>query len=279
MTTRTLYSPFLLLGLTCTIVGQQNRATEALVDRVGSTGFIQVQAESFRSLDARQQALAYWLSEASIAINPIIFDQMSRFGLRQKRILEAVVAQPAGASPQALAKITAFTKLFWANRGNHNDQTAQKFLPDFTFDELKSAVLEAKRKGALSDLSTEAALTKELDELRPSLFDPNFEPMVTAKSPRAGMDILQESDNNFYSGVSLTDLKNFVERHGLNSRLVKKSDGSLAEEVYRAGTPDGKTPAGLYAQYLRKANEYLEKALPYAEPGQAQVIRDLIRYY
>jgi dipeptidyl-peptidase-3 len=51
------------------------------------------------------------------------------------------------------------------------------------------------------------------------------------------------------------------------------------EEVYRAGTPDGKMAPGLYAQFLRKANSYLEKAIPYAEPGQDAVIRDLIRYY
>ena len=43
----------------------------ARVDVVGSTGFVQLEANSFRSLPARQQALAYWLSEASIAINPM----------------------------------------------------------------------------------------------------------------------------------------------------------------------------------------------------------------
>ena len=32
------------------------------------------------------------------------------------------------------------------------------------------------------------------------------------------------------------------------------------EQVYRAGTPDGKIPPGLYAAYLQKAIEYLEKA-------------------
>ena len=35
-----------------------------------------------------------------------------------------------GVNPEALHKITDFTKLFWANRGNHNEMTAQKFLPE-----------------------------------------------------------------------------------------------------------------------------------------------------
>src|SRR5271166_4518265 len=67
---------------------------QARVDRVGSTGFVQLEADSFRHLSARQQALAYWLSEASIAVNPIVYDQVSRFGLRQKRVLELIVAHP-----------------------------------------------------------------------------------------------------------------------------------------------------------------------------------------
>ena len=111
----------------------------ARVDVVGSTGFVQLEANSFHSLTPAEQALAYWLSEASIAVDPIIYDQTSRFGLRQKRVLERIVAHPQGVDPAVYAKIVAFTKLFWANRGNHNDTTAQKFLPDFTFEQLQAA--------------------------------------------------------------------------------------------------------------------------------------------
>src|SRR5579862_6504113 len=72
-----------LAGLLACAAGGQT----PLVDRVGATGFLQLQANSFRSLSPREQALGYWLSEAAIAIHPIIFDQLSRFGLRQKRVL------------------------------------------------------------------------------------------------------------------------------------------------------------------------------------------------
>ncbi len=60
---------------------------------------------------------------------------------------------------------------------------------------------------------------------------------------------------------------------------MTKQNGKLVEEVYRAGTPDGKIPPGLYAQYLKKANDSLAKARNYADPAQAKVIADLIRYY
>src|SRR6185436_17857973 len=111
----------------------------ALVERIGNTGFAQVEAESFHDLTPRQKQLAYWLTRASIAIDPIIYDQLSRFGLDQKQILEMIVANPEGIDPSVMRKITDFTKLFWANHGNHNDTTAQKFLPEFTFDELQHA--------------------------------------------------------------------------------------------------------------------------------------------
>ena len=246
------------------------------MDVVGSTGFVQLEAPSFNTLTPREQALAYWLSQAAIAISPIIYDQMSPFGLRQKRVLEMIVAHPEGVDPAAYARILAFTKLFWANRGNHNDTTAQKFLPGFTFDQLRDAGLAAIRQGAPG--FTPAGFEKEIADLRASLFDPNFEPLATAKSPRNGLDILQASANNLYSGVKLADLKNFVERYPLNSRLAMVH-GKLVEQVYRAGTPDGRVPPGLYAEYLAKANSYLAKAAEYAEPGEAKAIRDLISYY
>jgi dipeptidyl-peptidase-3 len=284
-----MHRPLLIIATLATALAQpvfaqptttsQVKTPDTLVDRVGSTGFIEVRADSFRALQPRQQILAYWLTQASIAIDPVIYDQNSRFGLRQKYILDAIAAHPDAADPRASPRIVAFAKLFWAGKGNHNDTTAQKFLPEFSFDQLKAAALAAKRKGALTNFPSEAALAQELENLRASLFDPNFEPLITAKSPKGDLDILQASANNFYFGVKLADLENFSERYPLNSRVVKQPGGALAEEVYRAGTPDGKVPAGLYAIYLRKAIGYLEKAIPYAEPGQDVVLRDLIRFY
>jgi dipeptidyl-peptidase-3 len=250
------------------VFGAAAWAAGPLVDRVDNTAFIQLQAESFKSLSPKQQALAYWLTQAAIAIDPIIYDQSSRFGLRQKHVLEALVAHKQGIKPEVYDKIVGFTKLFWANRGNHNFMTAQKFLPTFTYEELVEAAKGAGRR----DLVT------EIGELRASLFDANFEPSTTAKSPRGDKDILQSSANNFYFGVSMADLKGFAEKHPLNSRVTKEN-GKVIEQVYRAGTPDGKVPPGLYAQYLKKANGYLAKAAEVADPGQAKAIEGLIRYY
>jgi dipeptidyl-peptidase III len=239
-----------------------------LVERVDKTAFIQIEADSFRALTPRQQALAYWLTQASIAIDPIIYDQLSRFGLKEKQTLEAVVTAKDKVDPQSYAQVLAFTKLFWANKGNHHEQTGQKIMPQFTADTLKAALLAAGRKD----------LAAGVDVIAPSLFDPNFEPMLTAKTPEGGKDIVEASSNNFYLNVKLGDLKKLTERYRLNSRVVNQG-GQLSEEVYRAGTPDGRIKPGLYAEYLRKANGFLNHAREYAEPDQSAVIAALIRFY
>ena len=257
----------------------------SLVERVADTGFIQLQSPSFAQLDDRQKALAYWLTQASIAIDPIIYDQLSRFGLRQKRLIEGIVAHHAGIAPATYARLREFALLFWANRGNHNETTGQKLTPGFTFEDLQQAALKAQAAGAfktssgdLPPLATADAVKKEVEELRASLFDPAFEPITTAKTPPPGQDIVQASSNNFYQGVSLADLKNLEEKYPLNSRVVKGPNG-LREEVYRAGTSDGRVPPGLYATYLKKAIGFLDKARGVADPAQARVISDLIRFY
>jgi dipeptidyl-peptidase III len=276
---RTVFGFSLTWLSTCLLICAAATAdTSALVDRVGTTGFVQLEAESFKTLSLREQTLAYWLTQASIAIDPINYDQNSIWGLRQKALLEEILRHGQGVNPQALRKITDFTKLFWANRGNHNEMTAQKFLPEFSFEELKAAATQGARNGAFK-AKKQSELDAELDALKPSLFDPNFEPSITAKSPQGNRDILQASVNNFYQGLSLADLKGFQEKYPLNSRLVKNASGKLVEEVYRAGTPDGKIPPGRYARYLKKANEFLEKARAVADPQQAKALAALTRYY
>jgi dipeptidyl-peptidase III len=277
---------FFLLSWSVTAVMGQTGAHSSLVERVGDTGFVRVDAESFQSLDAKQRELAYWLTQASIAIDPIVYDQFSRFGLREKRLLEGIVAHSEGIDAGVKRKITDFAKLFWANKGNHNEWTSQKFLPTFTFEELNQAAQIAQKNGAFSSVSgdlpamtTLEQLSTELENLRASLFDPNFEPMLTAKNPSGGLDAIQASSNTFYEGVTLADLKDFHDEHALNSRVVKGQDGKPQEDVYRAGTPDGKIASGLYATYLKRANEYLAKAQRVAAPDEGKVLGDLIRYY
>ncbi len=273
---RVLCSVFFLLPLSVLLAQQAPEQPPSLVDRVGMTGFIQLDADSFKGLSLDQKLDAYWLSRAAIAVNPIVYDQNSVYGLREKRLLMQILTHSNGIDPVVLKKIKDYTKLFLGNRGNHEAFTSTKILPEFTPQKFRAAARRALKNGA--HLGTAAQLDRELRELQKPIFDPNFQPMTTMKNPPNGGDPLVESGNNLYQGVTLADLKGFTEKFPLNSRLVKKN-GKLVEEVYRAGTPDGTVPPGLYAKELDQAIQFLKKALPDAPDSQKKVIHDLIRYY
>jgi dipeptidyl-peptidase-3 len=259
-----------------TLMAQDGSAPSPFVDRVGQTGFLQLQAESFKDLPPQQKALAFWLSMAAIAVDPIVYDQNSYYGLELKHLLEQILTHSRGIDPTVLKKITGYTKLFWANHGNHYSFTSQKFLPEFTPEELQAAALQALKNRAA--LGLQAKLRKELEDLRRPIFDPDYQASLTVKNPKNGEDPLTASGNNLYQGVTMADVKDFHDKYPLNSRLVKKN-GKLVEQVYRAGSPNGKVPAGLYAEELNRAIRYLTMALPYANAATKAVLKDLIRYY
>jgi len=247
-----------------------------LVDRIGPTGFVEVRAPSFPALPLRQKLLAFHLAQAAIQLDPVFYDQMSSYGLLAKRLLGALVEDPGRLPPASRPKIVEYAKLFFANHGNHDETTSRKFLPGFTAAELRLAAEQARARGAR--LGTAAQLAATLRHLEAPLFDPRYQPAITDKSPAGGADILAASSNNYYQGVAMPDLKGFVERYPLDSTLVKRG-GRLIEEVWRAGTPDGKVPPGRYAAELAAVNRELAAAASFADAGQAAVIRALIRFY
>ncbi len=249
-------------------------ASPPLVDRVGPTGFVEVAAPSLGLLPPRQKLLAFHLVQAAIQLDPIFYDQMSSYGLLAKRLLGALVEDPNRLPPESRGRIVEYAKLFLANHGNHNDVSGRKFLPGFTSAELAHAAERARAAGARLGSQLAAALR----ELEAPLFDPNFQPALTDKSPAGKADILTASGNNYYQGVTIADLKGFVEHYPLDSTL-RKQGGKLVEEVWRAGTPDGKVPPGRYAAELAAVNRELTAAAGYADAAQAAVIRGLVRFY
>ncbi|HEV7519268.1 MAG TPA: peptidase, partial [Thermoanaerobaculia bacterium] len=246
------------------------------VERIGQRSFVQVETPSFARLPLQQKVVAYHLTQAAIQLDPIFYDQMSAYGLAAKRLVGAMVERPERLPAASRAAIVEYAKLFFGNGGNHNETTNQKFLPGVSFEELSRAAEEARAKGAR--LGSPGDLAKLLAALRAPLFDPAYAVSITVKDPPPGQDILTASSNNFYHGVTLADLKGFAEKNPLNSRLVKVN-GRLVEQVYRAGTPDGKVPPGLYARELQAVDRELEAAALAAGPAQAREIRALIRYY
>ena len=102
-------------------------------------------------------------------------------------------------------------------------------------------------------------------------FDPDFEPMVTCKTPGEGQDILASSANNLYDGVTMADLEGFEEKNQINARLARR-DGVLVEEVYKVG--------GLYDRELTNIVSHLrDAAAAFAPEPFATALLALVKWY
>ena len=240
-----------------------------LLERVDDAAVVQLYADGFEALPMDQRILVWHLYQAAIAGRDIFYDQRYAHNLDMRDVLEAIVTHP-GPDAETHTKIHRYTKLFWINTGPYNTLTARKFVLSCTPDEFTAAAQAAAAQGAVFPLRDGESLAGLLDRLRPMFFDPSVDPSVTTKTPPDGLDILQASANNLYTGVTMEDLDGAEEQYPLNSRLVKKN-GQIHEEVYRVG--------GLYDAQIRDVIRHLEAAVPYATEPTANALRALIQWY
>lgn len=242
-----------------------------LLDRVDDAAIVQVYADAFEKLPLNQKLLAYHLYEAAIAGRDIYYDQRYAHNLHMRATLEAILTHPAGIDPNTLAEIRRYTKLFWINSGPFNNLTARKFVLKLSPTDFALAVNAASKAGARFPTQPGENLPKFLERLLPAFLDPDFEPVVTNKSPGPGKDILAASVNNLYVGVTMPDLEGFTEKNGLNSRLVKQADGSMQEQVYKVG--------GQYDAQIRHVIQHLEQAIKVAPEPTAKALNALVKWY
>jgi dipeptidyl-peptidase-3 len=252
-----------------------------LLERVDEAAVAQIYADGFDALPLDQKILIWHLYRAALAGRDIYYDQRYAHSLEMRAVLEEILTHSRGVDTTTLAEIHRYTKLFWINTGPYNSLTARKFVLKCTPEAFVAAAEQAAGNGAtfvgrpsgrLKPASTGFAesLADLLERLRPMFFDAAFEPSVTNKTPGPGKDILVQSTNNLYVGVSMSDIEGFEERYPLNSRLVKGENG-LVEEVYRVG--------GRYDREIREIIQHLEAAIPYATASLAESLRALVKWY
>ncbi len=233
-----------------------------LLEQIDEAAVVQLYADGFSVLPLNDKILIWHLTQAAIAGRDIYWDQRYRHNLAMREVLEAIVRaaknDPGAFDEATLTEIRRYTKLFWINTGPYNNLTARKFVLKCSFEAFVTAA-EA------------AGLTRaDIEPLRAAFFDPTSESLVTNKSAGEGQDILRDSANNLYAGLTMADLEGFAERYGLNSRLVKTETG-LVEEVAREG--------GLYGEEISNIVRHLTAALPYATTEMRKALEALIAFY
>ena len=241
-----------------------------LLERVGEAAVVQVYADGFAALSLNDRILVWHLYQAAIAGRDIFYDQRYAHNLEMRDVLEAVVTHAEGIEPATRAAIEQYTKLFWINTGPYNNLTARKFVLECSPQAFAAAVHAAAASGARVPVAAGETLDAMLARMQPLFFDLDVDPQVTSKTPPAGQDILSASANNLYAGVTMQDLEGVVERHPLNSRLVKR-DGQIIEEVYRLG--------GRYSEAIAAIIGHLRAATAYATEPMAKALAALIRFY
>lgn len=257
-------------------------ANPFLAERYGDVAVARVFAPGVAGLSPAEKRVAWHLTLAAHAGEDIAYDQLGWKLVPLKHLLEGVYLfgrEGQGGPGSFDAKLTEYLVLFYGHTGNHDQVTSQKFVPAFTPAELEAAALRAFKAGAPLGVKDEAGLKALLTDLKPTLFDANFEPYTTSKTPPPGQDLITASANTAYGqGVTLKDLEGFEEKYPLDSRVVK-ADGKLVEQVFRAGTPDGKVKPGLYAEELSRVIGHLQDAMKAAPKEQKDALGKLVRFF
>jgi len=243
-----------------------------LLEQVADAAVVQYYADGFDALPLDQKTLIWHLTQAALAGRDIYYDQRYRHALEMRAILEQILTHDRDIPAAVRDEIRRYTKLFWINSGPHNNLTARKFVLGCTREAFRTAAQTAARSGAAFPTAPGESLDALLARLDGAFFDPAVDALVTNKAPGDGRDILAESANNLYEGVTMADLETagFVERYGLNSRLVKR-DGQLVEDVYRLG--------GRHGHRIHRIVGHLRDALPFATPAMRRALELLMRFY
>ena len=256
-------------GLAAAMVSCADKAAEFkyLVDEFADLKIMRYQVPGWDALSLQQKEYVYHLAEASKYGRDIIWMQNCRYNLPIRKVVEKILENYQGdRTCEDFKAFETYAKRLFFSNGIHHHYAEDKFVP-----ECPQAYFE----------SLMTAVGVQNSELLSVIYDPAVLPQ--RKSTDKSGDIVAESAVNFYEGVTKAEVEAFYAKmmnpkdktpisYGLNSRVVKGTDGKIYEDVYKVG--------GLYGPALEKICSELEKAAEVAEnQTQKDYIADLVAYY
>ena len=249
------------------------------VEQFADLQILRYRVHGFETLTLNQKKLIYYLSEAALNGRDILFDQNGKYNMKIRRLLEAVYLHYDGdRSDSEFLAFEVYLKRVWFSSGIHHHYSTDKFIPGFSVDFLRDAVMSLDK--SLLPLEQGQNVVGLCNELFPVIFDPSIMPKRVNQAD--GEDLLLTSASNYYVDVTQQEAEDFYAAmkspddetpvmYGMNSRLEKKN-GKITEVVWKLD--------GEYGNAIRKIVYWLEKALDVAEnEHQKEVIRLLIEFY
>jgi dipeptidyl-peptidase-3 len=228
---------------------------------------IRYQIPGFDELKPRQKELVYYLVQAGLAGRDILWDQNYRHNLSIRRALEAIMSGEQGSGEHWEALSTYARRVFFSN-GIHHHYAGDKFIPAFSKDyflELLSAA-----GGELNADALEAMFNPDIDNKKVSQ-DATGDLVKDSATNYYGPDITDAEVTAFYGAMQHTDSSRPT-LVGLNSKVIRLEDGSLAEKRWKLD--------GMYGEAIAEIIKWLEKAVTVAEnQAQGDALKLLIEYY
>ncbi|WP_205701585.1 dipeptidyl-peptidase 3 family protein [Hymenobacter rigui] len=260
---------------------------QVVMEQFADLRILRYQVPGFETLEPRQKELLYYLYEAALSGRDIIYDQNYKHNLRVRRTLEAVwkaneERRTASTNQQQIEQATEFAtyaKRVWFSNGIHHHYSTRKFVPECTPAYFKELIFATDSKQL--PLEPGESVTKFLATMTPILFDPNVAPKRV--NQEAGKDLVKTSANNFYEGLTQTEVEAYYKKrinakdpqpisYGLNSKLVKDKQNRITERTWRT--------EGMYGRALSKVVYWLQKAAAVADtPEQQLALQKLIEFY
>ena len=250
-------------------------------ERFADLQLLRYQLTGFEKLVPKQKELIYYLSKATLYGRDITFDQLGKYNLRIRKMMEVVfMDRNINHDTDEFRAVEVYLKRIWFSNGIYHHYGCEKMMPGFSSDYLREQLqkVDARRL----PLRAGETLDEMCDELFPVMFDPQVLPKRVNKAD--GEDLIQTSACHFYENVTQAEAEAFYDEmkknepakdtppsFGLNSTLVKEN-GEVKELVWSAN--------GRYANAIRHIVYWLRKAAQVAENEQQRKVIDLlISYY
>lgn len=255
----------------------EDTAFDYMADRFADIQVLRYKIHDFDKLSLKQKQLSYYFAQAGLAGRDIFYDQKYRYGIALRQTLEAILETYKGDKSGAeWNQFTDYCKRFFFSNGNHHHYSADKFIPECSFEYFAGLVNNSDAaRLPLNGKTTEEYLAR----LKTIVFDPKYDAKDVDLSAK---DVIASSCNNFYEGLNQKEVEDYysiilnkdTSNHsqiGFNSKLIKK-DGAITEQVYKLG--------GMYGPAIEKIIYWLQKAATVAENDQQKkTIESLIKFY
>jgi dipeptidyl-peptidase-3 len=210
----------------------------------------------------------------------MIWDQNYRHNLLIRKTIENIVEHYEGdRKDPRWEQFMVYAKRIWFSNGIHHHYSTRKFIPEFD-TAYWNALIQGCPKANFPVTPSCSNPTQLAAFLQPILFDAKID--AKRVNQESGIDLVQGSANNFYSGVSQKEVEAFYKPlknptdttpvwFGLNSRLTK-INGKVTEIPWKSG--------GLYGEAIDRIRFWLQKAISVAEnPKQKKALELLVEYY